>query len=171
MAESGAYSGRAVAQPRPGLCTLKVKNNSETESFALPTDLFFNRSFDSNSSNKPYTCVEILDKGTEEQLQKRPDEVAAEGGSGGLWRQKDAFTSSTSKGTEYNRVLKPGESMEMIVCTDPANASIKPAVSGATDLLWRIHLRCGFVQEDNNYGTITTIIGVPFKSSDIADEG
>ena len=86
-----------------------------------------------------------------------------------MWRQRDPR--EYIKGTEYNRVLKPGEEMEMLVCTDPKNASITPAVQGATNLLWRIHLRCGLWQEENQYGTITTVIGVPFKASDIANEG
>ena len=59
----------------------------------------------------------------------------------------------------------------MIRLHDPANASIAPAVSGATNPSERFISAGGFVQEDNNYGTITTIIGVPFKSSDIAKQG
>jgi hypothetical protein len=145
-----------------------VKNISESDSFA-PNDLFFNRYFDSNSANKPYTCVEILDKGTEERFYGGPTKWRPKGGNSGLWRQRDPR--EFIKETEYNRVLKPSEEIQIIVCTDPANTNINPAVSGATDLLWRVHLRCGYITEGDNYGTVTTVIGVPFKSSEIANEG
>jgi hypothetical protein len=148
--------------------TLKIKNTSDKDAFA-PNDLFFNRYYDNNSANKPYTCVEILDKGMEDRFYGGPTKWQARRGGGGAWREKDAR--EFIKGTEYNRVLKPGETMEMIVCTDPNNANINPAVTGATNLLWRVQLRCGFIEEDDNYGTVTTVIGVPFKPADIKNEG
>ena len=146
--------------------TLKIKNTSETDSFT-PNDMFFNRVYDTSEPNKPYTCVEILDKGSEDRFYGGPTEWRAKGNKGGLRREQDPR--QFIQGTEYNRVLKPGETMEMIVCTDPKNTAINPAVRGATNLLWRIHLRCGFFTEEDRYGTVTTVIGVPFKASDIAN--
>jgi hypothetical protein len=164
-------NGRAEPAPSQAnalVLTLRVKNTSETDTFA-PNDLFFNRYYDSNSSNKPYTCVEILDKGTEERFYGGPTKWRPRTGNGGLWRQRDPR--EFIKGSEYNHVLQPGQEMEMIVCTDPGNTNVIPAVSAATNLLWRVQLRCGFITEGDRYGTVTTVIGVPFKSSEIANEG
>lgn len=167
-----AYENRNF-DPEPSaqnalVLTLRVKNVSDKDSFA-PNDLFFNRFYDpSNSANKPYTCVEVLDKGMEERFYGGPTKWRAKQTRGGLWREKDAR--EYVKGAEHSRILQPGESMEMIVCTNPDNANIFPTISAAGSLLWRIQLRCGFVAEEDRYGTITTVIGVPFKTSDIVNE-
>ncbi len=115
-----------------------------------------------------FYSIRYLDKGLENRFYGGPTKWRARSGGGGAWRERDAR--EFIKGTEYNRILKPGEVMEMLVCTDPGNPNITPAVTAATNLQWRIQLRSGFVEEDDKYGTVTTVIGVAFKASDIKNE-
>jgi hypothetical protein len=163
-------NGRADPEPSEKnalVVTLRVKNVSATDTFA-PNDLFFNRLFGPKSTNKPYTCVEILDKGNEDRFYGGPTVWRRRAAKQDLWRQKDPR--EFIKGTEYDRDLKPGEEMEMIVCTDPENTNVSRAVNAATDLMWRIQLRRGYITENNKSGTVTSVIGVTFKSSDIKNE-
>jgi hypothetical protein len=152
--------------PSPALVvTLKVKNVSDRYAF-VPNDLFFNRK--SGGTSKPYNCV-VYGPTIDDRIYGGPCSYKGRVTGTSLRRQQDAR--EYIKGYEYTRMLKPGESMEMIVCTNPEDNTIPNKVNGAKDLQWRIQLRRGVVTEGDREGTATSVIGVTFTPGDIKTEG
>ena len=67
------------------------------------------------------------------------------------------------KGQQLGLGLKPGESIETYIPTQPGDGS---ELSG--ELLWRVHLRKGY-HADTGHG-VTTLIEVPFHAGDVQTE-
>ena len=67
------------------------------------------------------------------------------------------------KGQNLDRELKPGETFETFIATTEEQID---RLQGA--LVWRVHFRKGY--NPQSYRGVTTLIEVPFLSSDIVDE-
>ncbi|GIW79673.1 MAG: hypothetical protein KatS3mg105_1480 [Gemmatales bacterium] len=112
------YMGRGQPQLSHNdalVLTLKVKNVSKSYAF-YPNDLAYNRFVEPNTprSNLPYTCLEL----SKDRWRfyggpcRWPRRIAGEG-----WRESDPL--EWIAGTEHDKMLKPGEELELIVCTNP----------------------------------------------------
>jgi hypothetical protein len=152
--------------PSPALViTLKLKNVSDKYAF-VPNDLFFNRK--SGGSSKPYNCV-VYGPTIEDRIYGGPCSYKPKVTGRSFKRQQDAR--EYIKGYEYTRMLKPGETMTMIVCTNPEDNTVPNKVNAAKDLQWRIQLRRGVIVDRDREGTATSVIGVNFATADIKTEG
>jgi hypothetical protein len=67
------------------------------------------------------------------------------------------------KDQNLDRELRPGESVETFIPTTPEQIE---TLEG--DLVWRVHFRKGY--NPKSFRGVTTLIEVPFRSSDIIDE-
>jgi hypothetical protein len=67
------------------------------------------------------------------------------------------------KDQHLDRELRPGESVETFIPTTPEQIE---TLEG--DLVWRVHFRKGY--NPKSFRGVTTLIEVPFRSSDIIDE-
>jgi hypothetical protein len=63
--------------------------------------------------------------------------------------------------------LKPGEEMDTIVCTDPADGVQKQLKSYKGPLLWRVQLRRGREHYNGHDKAATCVIGVEFTDADV----
>jgi hypothetical protein len=63
--------------------------------------------------------------------------------------------------------LKPGEAMDTIVCTDPADGVEKALKGYKGPLLWRIQLRRGHENYKGHLKSVTCVVGVEFSDTDV----
>jgi hypothetical protein len=71
------------------------------------------------------------------------------------------------KEQHLDQELKPGEEMDTIVCTDPADGVPKQLKSYKGPLLWRVQLRRGREIYQGQAKSATCVIGVEFRDSDV----
>ncbi len=73
-------------------------------------------------------------------------------------------------GQKINIELKPGESLETFICTDPTNKHAKRLFANLDkneELLWRIRLRRGAVEVKGKLKPASAVIGVRFTASQL----
>lgn len=92
-----------------------------------------------------------------------PAERKASGGSLAFMIEHPETSEWDLKGQQLGYRLKPGESLETYLPTQPGSAD---NLTG--DLLWRVHFRKGY-HAPTGHG-VTTMIEVPFRETDISDE-
>lgn len=145
--------------------TMKLRNISEDVYF-VPTDPAFETRWSEGEppGSRPYTFLEVGAKkffGGPIKWTQRPNRDP------GNWREEDPR--EYVKGQEDDgKVLKPGEQRSTILCTDPENLDVIPAVRAYRgQMLWRIRLRRGLVQVGDREISTSGVIGVLFTAKDV----
>ena len=136
---------------------LRLKNVSSQWAFC-PTDPLFERSFDPqrhDKNSRPYTLIEVGNR----QFFGGPLDQQNMG----------AFKRMYVEGQEHDEdALNPGEERVTVVCSNPTNDAVIPAVTGSKDVMtWRVHLRRGVTRFHGHDYSVTAVIGVQFNASDI----
>jgi hypothetical protein len=152
------------------LLYLKLKNVSKDLAF-YPMDRYFTRYWrppgTSNSNNRwidryePYTYLQV---GSSKFY----------GGPAGYYDLKRDPRNDRKHPNEYivgqedfDRELKPGEDMEVFICTDPEDDDLQKALASYKGkLTWRVQVRRGAVEVSGRRIPCTTVIGVEFKDTD-----
>jgi hypothetical protein len=79
-------------------------------------------------------------------------------------------------GQDFDKELKPGETMTTFVCTNPDDHAVKALAGYKGPLTWRVQLRRGLVRWQTSNGVdredpATVVVGVEFNASDVRKEG
>lgn len=170
--------GRAKPEQLPGEAVklyLRMKNVSKSLAF-YPMDRFFNRYYNmtnkkdelrySDPKNPPLTGLVVNAK-------------PYYGGPAGYWdpetdKREFEGVNEMVVGTNVDKKLQPGETMETFVCTDPQNEELQAALKqNQGRLLWRVHFRRGAVEVKGRRHPVpaTAVIGVEFSDKDIKPAG
>jgi hypothetical protein len=161
-------SERLSTTPEPSqddalVLTLHLVNTSKDVEF-FPTDAAFNTRWREGEpkESKPYTFLEL---GDSKRFYGGPIKWSPRGKSSGY---RDPDPREYIQGEEDGKILKPGEERNTIICTDPANREIVPAVLNyRSTMLWRVHLRRGLVDIGDREVSATAVIGVEFQAKDV----
>jgi hypothetical protein len=149
---------------------LELKNLSTDQSFQ-PLDRYFDRKWREGSSPgpPPLTLLEV-----------RPGERFF-GGPARWCPRPSSERRDKSAAAEFiylmgrdkplpnqiDRILGPGETSELFVCTDPSDPRASDLGSRNGEFLWRVHLRRGLVRVKGRDVPAAAIIGVPFNGRDV----
>jgi hypothetical protein len=128
--------------------------NASSDSVFSPTDPYFDRLWRSSATiGKPYTFLEI-------------DQQRFFGGAVAWQPGQSAEERETIDGQNY-KLLRPGEELTTMVCTDP-EARIEQSLSRCDGpLLWRIQVRRGLVTVAEREISATAVVGVLFAVADV----
>jgi hypothetical protein len=136
---------------------LRLRNKSSQWAFC-PTDPLFERSFDPQrheKNSKPYTLIEV---GQQLYFGGPLDQQ-------NLGALKRMYVDGQDNDEEP---LNPGEERVTVVCSNPMNDAVIPAVTGSKDVMtWRVHLRRGVTRFHGFDYSVTAVIGVLFTAGDI----
>ena len=162
------YQKLAGAEPQKGrdmqpvyVLRFKVKNTS-SDVYFCPNDPAFNRRAANDSS--PYNALIV-------------GRTRFYGGPF-PWPSRTKFEREYIEGQDQDHLpLAPGQERETVVCTFPGDykeigAQLKTVTEGP--FLWRVQLRRGLVRCEDGGGaerdvSVTAVIGVEFKPSDVRD--
>lgn len=155
-------------EPRPSqedalILTLRLRNTSEDVHF-VPTDPAFVKMWTEGHdvpAHRPYTMLEVGGK----KFYGGPCPWNPRGRQTSGWRDRDPQESI--EGQDY-KVLKPGETIDTVMATNPENLEVLKAVDKANGpMLWRVHLRRGLVKVKDGEASATAVIGVDIQPKDI----
>lgn len=154
-------SGRQQAESanQALVLTLHLTNTSKDDTFA-PTDPAFVKLWDPTHNPrppKPYTYLQI---GNDKFF-----------GGACRWQplgRRDGEPLEYVQGQDFRDSLEPGQAMTSVVCTNPEDTKVLPALERAGGpLRWRIEVRRGLIRAGNRDRSACAVIGVVFDSSEI----
>jgi hypothetical protein len=129
---------------------LHMRNLSRNTAFNPFPDKFVQHRRESNTAPKPYTYLQVG--------------VGRIYGGYAQWHK-----GAPGKDQDFDGVLRPGEEMTARLTTDRKDeALVKMATQAREPLLWRLHVRRGFVAVRGKDVSATAVIGVRFTAQDIA---
>ena len=136
---------------------LRLKNVSSDWVFS-PTDPLFDRYYEPrrDKTAKPYTLVQVGDR-------------FFYGGAmdivGVAKQEKRRYIDGQEND---DKPLNPGEERTTVICTDPRDDTLIPAVAkSAEPMTWRVQLRRGVVHYKGRDRAVTAVIGVEFTAADV----
>jgi hypothetical protein len=132
--------------------SLRLRNLSRDVSFC-PTDPFFERRWKPGQSLglRPYTYLEI---GPKKYY-------------GGPFPWAPGQRRRESVEGQRHQPLQPGEAVETLICTDPADQLDQVLAGYHGPLLWRVQFRRGLVAVRNREVSATAVVGVAFQDTDV----
>lgn len=139
---------------------LSLKNLS-TEYAFHPTDPYFERRWQpKKGSSKPYMFLEFdRHQVFGGALEWRPPSANRSG--------RFAEPRERIMGQKHDTLLKPGQSMETMVCLDPETGIANELATYKGTLTWRVQLRRGVVSLPTKRVAASAVIGVVFDSGQI----
>jgi hypothetical protein len=143
--------------------TLALKNVSQDVTF-MPTDPAFVKKWRRGEDvpmNRPYNLLEV----GKERFYGGPCKWSPHATA--ITARRDRDPQEYLEGADF-KTLKPGESMETLVATDPYDPAVLKTVDGHSGpLVWRVHVRRGLVKTKNGDVSATAVIGVAIKAQEV----
>jgi DNA-directed RNA polymerase subunit RPC12/RpoP len=136
---------------------LHLRNVSSDVVFS-PTDPYFDRRWKPSQANKPYTFLEILDLPT--------GKMRLFGGPL-VWKPGRPTASRQLIDGQAYQMLRPGEQLATVVCTDPADEVGRLLKGYHGRLLWRVQFRRGLVEVGEREVSATAVVVVQFSDRDV----
>jgi hypothetical protein len=155
--KKGKDEPTAVGVPDTLVMTLRIKNISP-DVLIYPMDPYFDRRPQDDERALPYTLIEVNGKAYFGGI------ISYEPDRGSIEREYLAGRETD------NLPLQPGESRDVVIVTRPsyANTIMDALRNGGTEAIWRVHVRRGFYEFNEQEYSVAAVVGVRFSFRDIS---